>query len=113
MQARTANLHVAENWCLPDGVYVVQLRVCEVPREWHWGVANLGTAPTFGGKRRKLEVHLFTLDRVALYGRRVQVSLHHFLRGERHFADPAALQAQIHEDIRKARAWIAANDIRQ
>lgn len=113
MQARTANLHVAENWCLPDGVYVVKLRVCEAPETAYWGVANLGKAPTFDGTRRKLEVHLLRPDRPELYGFKVQVSLHRFLREERRFANSAALQRQIHEDIEKARAAIAGNDIRQ
>ncbi len=113
MRARTANLHVTEKWCLPDGVYVVKMRVCEKQRKWDWGVANLGKAPTFGGKRRKLEVHLLTPDCPDLYGRRVQVSLRHFLREERHFKDAAALRAQIDKDIETAHAFIAASNTRQ
>ena len=100
----TANLHLPANWCLPDGVYVVQVAVAP-DDALHWGVANIGTTPTFGGSRRKLEVHL--LDRsAALYGATLRVHIRHFLRDTRRFADAAALQAQIRADIAVTRFFI-------
>lgn len=104
LQTPTANLHLPAAWCLPDGVYVVQVAVPQ-PGAWHWGVANVGTTPTFGGIRRKLEVHLFNQS-AALYGQTLRVHIRHYLREVRRFADAAALQAQIRDDIARAHAFI-------
>lgn len=110
LEARTANIHVPGHWCLPDGVYVVQMRLCQGQGQAqapYWGVANLGGAPTFAASRRKLEVHL--LDAAPdLYGRSVQTAFRHYLRPVHKFADAAALQQQIREDIHAAQAFIAA-----
>ena len=104
LQTPTANLHLPAAWCLPDGVYVVQVAVPQ-PGAWHLGVANVGTTPTFGGIRRKLEVHLFNQS-AALYGQTLRVHIRHYLREVRRFADAAALQAQIRDDIARAHAFI-------
>lgn len=105
MQTPTANIHVPEQWCLPNGVYVV--KVCVLPDATSvWGVANLGVAPTFAGRQRKLEVHAF--DALGdVYGRMLRVDVMSFIRSERRFADRATLQAQIEQDIISARAFIA------
>ena len=104
LQTPTANLHLPAAWCLPDGVYVVQVAPPQ-PGAWHWGVANVGTTPTFGGIRRKLEVHVFDQN-AALYGQTLRVHIRHYLRDVRRFADAAALQAQIRDDIARAHAFI-------
>ena len=104
LQTPTANLHLPAAWCLPDGVYVVQVAAPQ-PGAWHWGVANVGTTPTFGGIRRKLEVHVFDQN-AALYGQTLRVHIRHYLRDVRRFADAAALQAQIRDDIARAHAFI-------
>lgn len=104
LQTPTANLHLPAAWCLPDGVYVVQVAAPQ-PGAWHWGVANVGTTPTFGGMRRKLEVHVFDQN-AALYGQTLRVHIRHYLRDVRRFADAAALQAQIRDDIARAHAFI-------
>ena len=104
LQTPTANLHLPAAWCLPDGVYVVQVAAPQ-PGAWHWGVANVGTTPTFGGIRRKLEVHVFEQN-AALYGQTLRVHIRHYLRDVRRFADAAALQAQIRDDIACAHAFI-------
>lgn len=104
LQTPTANLHLPAAWCLPDGVYVVQVAAPQ-PGAWHWGVANVGTTPTFGGIRRKLEVHVFDQN-AALYGQTLRVHIRHYLRDVRRFADAAALQAQIRDDIARAHSFI-------
>jgi len=100
----TANVHLPANWCLPDGVYVVQVAIAP-DDALHWGVANVGTTPTFGGRQRKLEVHLLDHS-AALYGATLRVHIRHFLRSTRRFADAAALQAQIRQDIADTRFFI-------
>ena len=104
LQTPTANLHLPAAWCLPDGVYVVQVAPPQQAAPV-WGVANVGTTPTFGGIRRKLEVHLFEQG-AALYGQTLRVHIRHYLRDVRRFADAAALQAQIRDDIARAHAFI-------
>ena len=104
LQTPTANLHLPTNWCLPDGVYVVQVAAPQ-RAALSWGVANVGTTPTFGGVQRKLEVHLFAQD-AALYGQTLLVHIRHYLRDVQRFADAAALSAQIRDDIARAHAFI-------
>ena len=104
LQTPTANLHLPAAWCLPDGVYVVQVAPPQQAAPV-WGVANVGTTPTFGGIRRKLEVHVFEQN-AALYGQTLRVHIRHYLRDVRRFADAAALQAQIRDDIARAHAFI-------
>jgi riboflavin kinase / FMN adenylyltransferase len=72
------------------------------------GVANIGIRPTVDGNRRaKLETHLFDFSG-DLYGRRVEVSLHHKLRDEMRFADLEELKDQIARDAAAARSYFAA-----
>jgi riboflavin kinase/FMN adenylyltransferase len=54
------------------------------------------------GAERTLEVHLFDFAQ-DLYGRDVEVTFVKWLRGERRFADVAALKEQIGADSRAAR----------
>ncbi|MDO4643875.1 MAG: riboflavin biosynthesis protein RibF [Cardiobacteriaceae bacterium] len=104
LRTPTANLHLPDNWCLPDGVYVV--KVATLPQTTlHWGVANVGTTPTFHGKRRKLEVHILGQTET-LYGRTLRVQIMHYLRDVQQFADADALKNQIRQDIHNAQAYI-------
>jgi riboflavin kinase/FMN adenylyltransferase len=86
----------------PHGVYAVEAILDGQARP---GIANLGVRPTFAGGSGEmlLEVHLFDFDG-DLYGRELEVCFVEFLRPERKFVDPAALRAQVAEDIARARA---------
>ncbi|MDO4776113.1 MAG: riboflavin biosynthesis protein RibF [Cardiobacteriaceae bacterium] len=103
----TANIHLPGHWCLPDGVYVVKIAALSAGAAVHWGVANIGAAPTFGVARRRLEVHVLDAAPV-LYDQFVQVSVSAYLRDIRTFADAGALRQQIEEDIAQARRLMAA-----
>lgn len=105
LQSPTANIHLPANWCLPDGVYVVKIAALAGGGA-HWGVANIGAAPTFGITRRRLEVHIPDAE-VALYDRFVQVRIAAYLRDIRTFPDAQALREQIQEDIARARQVVA------
>ena len=97
----TANLHLRPGLLLPaDGVYAVTAEVGGRP---HPGVLNIGVRPTFGGRRRTIEVHLldFAGD---LYGHWLVVELVERLRGEVSFSGPDALRAAIAADVARARA---------
>lgn len=72
------------------------------------GVANLGTKPTVAGTRMGLEVHL--PDRkIHLYGERLCVEFHSFIRPEQRFAGVDALKQQITKDCQTAMAQLGLN----
>jgi riboflavin kinase/FMN adenylyltransferase len=75
---------------------------------WLDAVASLGVRPTFGGRDRRLEVHLFDRE-VDLYGARLCCAFIERLRPEKAFASIDALKAQMAEDCRRARAALAAD----
>lgn len=92
----TANIkpeHV--NKIIPkDGVYAVKLRI---NGEWFDGMMNIGTRPTFDGKERTLEVHLFAFDE-DIYGKEVQVRFFSRIRDEKKFSGKEELVEQLKTD---------------
>lgn len=100
----TANMRLAENSRLREGVYAVQLRRAD--GSIHNGVASYGRRPTFDNGARMFEVHVFDFDG-DLYGEDVQVILHGYLRGEEKFDNLDALIAQMDEDSREAHCLLA------
>jgi len=91
----TANLKDTDSLCLKEGVYAVVVDD-NLP-----AVANLGYRPTFGGKKKVLEVHIpgFSGD---LRGKSIKVEFLKFLREERKFSGINELRAQIEKDIQSA-----------
>jgi riboflavin kinase/FMN adenylyltransferase len=71
------------------------------------GVASVGTRPTIGGSAALLEVLIFDFDR-EIYGEYITVQFVQRLRDERHFADLAAMQRQMHLDVEAARAALSS-----
>jgi riboflavin kinase/FMN adenylyltransferase len=100
----TANLR-SENEVLPGrGVYAARLQIAdEGPRD---AVVNLGVRPTFGGTQPVLEAHVLDFEG-DLYGARARLHFHARLREERRFPGRDELVAQIHEDVRAARAFLS------
>lgn len=98
----TANVALPPGILLPVcGVYAV---MATHGNRVYAGVANLGLRPTVGAQSRpSLEVHLFDTD-VMLYGTRLSVHFHQYLRGEQRFEGLEALTAQIAADCVQARA---------
>jgi riboflavin kinase/FMN adenylyltransferase len=68
------------------------------------GIANLGHRPTVSGDKFLLEVHCFDFDK-NIYGQRIQVEFCHWIRNEKKFTGPKALQAQIQKDVDQVRHW--------
>lgn len=103
----TANLTLGEYLVPAFGVYAVRAGVDQgSDTNWLDGVANLGRRPTVGGTTVRLEVHLFDFA-ADIYGRHLRVQFVDRLRGEKKFDGLEALQAQIAEDCRRARAILA------
>ena len=97
----TANVHLKRIQAPIDGIFAARVTgLREVPLD---GVASVGTRPTIGGGRALLEVLIFDFDR-DIYGQYITVHFVKRLREERHFADLAALQRQMHVDVAAARA---------
>jgi riboflavin kinase/FMN adenylyltransferase len=97
----TANVNLKRLQAPVDGIFAA--RVTGLGGEVMPGVASVGTRPTIGGGRALLEVMLFDFD-ADIYGRYITVHFVKRLRAEQHFADIAAMQAQMHTDVAAARA---------
>ena len=63
---------------------------------------NIGMRPTVQGTQRTLEVHLFDF-RETIYGKKLRVTLHYFLRSERKFEGLEQLQKQLQLDAIRSR----------
>lgn len=77
-----------------DGVYAVKIRVDD---EWYDGMMNIGERPTFEGKVKTLEVHIFNFSQ-GIYGMEVQVRFYHRIRDEIKFSGIEDLKKQLKED---------------
>ena len=92
----TANLAIPSELAVPKlGVYA-----CLACLDGHKypAVANIGTRPTVNGEGISLEVHLIDFSG-NLYGQRLTVELHAFLRPEKKFTDLPQLQEEIRKNI--------------
>jgi riboflavin kinase/FMN adenylyltransferase len=98
----TANLLPPDDLLIPDGVYAGRAYVDEAGYD---AAINVGVAPTFGARGRRVEIHLLDVqeDRAPGYGQAVLVTFWERIRDEVRFASPEALQAQVTRDIRRVR----------
>lgn len=95
----TANLKVSSEIIPNNGVYVAYAKV---NGKAHPAVLNIGTAPTFGGKDRCVEVHILDF-KDSIYGKKMEVSFVARLRDEKAFPSKDALIKQIRKDTERAR----------
>jgi riboflavin kinase/FMN adenylyltransferase len=100
----TANLVLSDYQRPKYGIYAVRATLDDGSE--HAGVANLGVRPTFDPPQELLETHLldFTGD---LYGRKMEVGLHAFVRPEQKFENIDALVAEMRRDEAAARRLLA------
>jgi riboflavin kinase/FMN adenylyltransferase len=96
----TANLELGSYLRPRYGIYAVTGRVLETG-EMLKGAASLGIRPQFEPAREWLEPYFFDFAG-DLYGREIEVALHHFLRPEAKFDSVEALTAQMAEDCARA-----------
>jgi len=92
----TANIQNTENLCLKEGVYAVKVE------DKYLGVANYGYRPTFGKKKRVLEVHIIGFEG-NLRGKRIKVEFLKFIREERKFNSVQELTDQIRRDVEEVK----------
>jgi riboflavin kinase/FMN adenylyltransferase len=100
----TANLDLGDYQRPRYGIYA--LRVALEDGSEHPGVASLGVRPTFDPPQELLEAYLFDFDG-DLYGQRIEVALHGFIRDERKFESVDALVAEMRSDEAEARRLLA------
>jgi riboflavin kinase/FMN adenylyltransferase len=100
----TANVALGDYQRPRYGIYAVRVGLDD-GRELA-GVASLGVRPTFDPPKELLEAHIFDFDE-DLYGRRIEVALHHYLREELKFDGPEPLAAQMRQDEAEARRHLS------
>lgn len=100
----TANISLKRHRPLLRGVFAVKVH-SEDGEEFN-GVANLGERPTVGGKKLLLEVHILNAS-PDLYGQRLSVDFHHYIRGEKKFDSLDELKSAIAEDAQTAADYFA------
>ena len=100
----TANLLLGDYQRPRYGIYAVRVRLDDGSE--HPGVASLGIRPTFDPPQELLETHLFDFEG-DLYGRKIEVALHAFIREERKFESIDALVSEMKMDEAKARRLLA------
>jgi riboflavin kinase / FMN adenylyltransferase len=100
----TANLTLDDYQRPKYGIYAVRVTLedgTERP-----GVASLGVRPTFDPPQELLEAHLFDFEG-DLYGQKIEVALHAYIREEKKFDGVEALIAHMREDEAAARRLLA------
>jgi riboflavin kinase/FMN adenylyltransferase len=100
----TANIQLGDYQRPRYGIYAVRATLEDGSE--HPGVASLGVRPTFSPPEELLETHLLDYDG-DLYGRKIEVALHGFIRDEKKFDSVDALVAAMREDEAAARKMLA------
>lgn len=102
----TANVAVPPGYAVPgDGVYAAWLRGSDEPGRWWPAAVSVGTNPTFGALPRRVEAHAIDAPGgLDLYGQIADVDFVARIRGMVRFAGVEPLVAQMHDDVRVARA---------
>jgi riboflavin kinase/FMN adenylyltransferase len=100
----TANLALGDYQRPKYGIYAVRVTLDDGSE--HPGVASLGVRPTFDPPQELLEAYLFDFSG-DLYGRKVEVALHAFIREEWKFDDVTQLVDQMRDDEADARKLLA------
>lgn len=105
----TANLALSdlEKLVPGNGVYAVKAKIKGNTHEAHLnGMMNIGVRPTVDGINRVIEVNLFDFDQ-DIYGKAMEVSVMHFLRGEEKFNGLDALKNQLALDKELAKRLLS------
>ncbi|WP_251516559.1 MULTISPECIES: bifunctional riboflavin kinase/FAD synthetase [Staphylococcus] len=107
----TANVEPSDDYVLPKkGVYAVTMEIGPESKLYR-GVANVGVKPTFHDPAKAqivIEVNLFDFDE-NIYGERVIVYWHHFLRPEIKFDGIDPLVEQMNKDKERAKYLLAVD----
>lgn len=102
----TANLAFEETrMLLPlNGVYAVKVKT-EQCTDTLYGMMNIGSRPTFGGREQTVEINIFDFDG-DLYSHTLQVEVICRIRKEQKFADSNALTRQLQKDKQQCEKYL-------
>ena len=105
----TANIEVKEPYKLipSSGVYIIKTQINTVVFS---GIMNIGFNPTVLGKHQTIEAHLFNFSE-DLYGKKITITLIHFLREEQKFNSVEELVDQLNIDKKNAISYLSNNPI--
>ena len=106
----TANMRLGKYLRPAYGIYAVRVRLGANGQDGgseHDGVASFGIRPMFDPPEELLEANLFGFDG-DLYGRTIEVMLHHYLRPEARFEDLDALMSQMAKDAEMANRYFSS-----
>ncbi len=94
----TANIYPDKNLILPRyGVYAATLKC---GRRLYPAITNIGTGPTFERSDVIIESYITSGEKnIDLYGKKITLTLLHFIRDEKRFSDPGQLTMQIQQDL--------------
>lgn len=106
----TANLLTEETYKLipKDGVYAVEVLFPSAPNQKFQGMCNIGMRPTFSGKFKTIEVHIFNFNR-NIYGEQMRIMFKKRLRGETKFNSADELKKQLNKDMEHARQVLSSH----
>ncbi|MBQ6624286.1 MAG: bifunctional riboflavin kinase/FAD synthetase [Clostridia bacterium] len=91
----TANQYIKKGLIMPKkGVYISS---GVIDGEKYIGFTDIGTRPTFDDGEIRAETHFFEMDN-DLYGKTIELELHHFLRDEMKFDSVDNLVEQLKKD---------------
>ena len=98
----TANLLLPENLAIPCfGVYACR---CRIDGKTYLAVTNVGTRPTVAGMGITVEPWILDYEG-DLYGRKITLEFHRFLRAEKKFASLEDLRQEILRNAEATRAY--------
>lgn len=94
----TANLQMGDSRKLipAEGVYAATAQIDD-DRLCRKGMLNIGYRPTFKGKELRIEMHIFDFSD-DIYGHRIRIYLHAYLRPDQYFESAEALRRQMDRD---------------
>lgn len=104
----TVNIFPEQDKFLPRfGVYFSKVRI-EGEDKLYRGITNIGVNPTVKKDKKnhipRVETYLYNFNR-NLYGKKIEVSLYKFLRGEMKFDTLEELKSQIEKDKKEGENW--------
>ena len=105
----TANLQIEEAYKLipKNGVYIVK---SNIKGKVVFGMMNIGTNPTVGGKFQSIEIHFFDFNQ-DIYNKKIEIELLSRIRDEQKFESIKALQIQLHKDKYNALEYLNKNHV--
>lgn len=101
----TANLFISDNMAIRNGIYI---SYTYVDNKKYQSVCNIGYAPTFGGRKRCLEIYLLDF-KGNLYGKNIKTEFIKYIRPEKKFDSEKELKMQVFADIEKAKEYFSVN----